>query len=151
MDSWVEVLPVVPFVPNSGAKPEWAYFPNGPPTPPAATPNTNHVTKTSPGIFFIRDILNSPTQPDQEAAPMCWTLSPPPPGWTPPTPPPIATVADVSPRAPASPPPAAEKSSPPPAAIVQFPNAPSIKCWTLVLPPIGGWNTATTPSPNAGN
>lgn len=86
MDSWVEVLPVVPFAPNSGAKPKWTYFPNGP--PPAATLNQNHVTKASPGIFFIRDILNSPTPSDQEAALMCWTLSPPPPSWTLPAPPP---------------------------------------------------------------
>lgn len=145
MDSWVQAPPVVPFVPNSGTKPKWAYFPNG---PPPTTPKTSPVAKASPDIFFVRDIFNFPTPPGQEAATMCWTLGPPPPGWTPPAPPPAA--ANVSSGAPPhspAPPPVAEKSSPLPAAEVQHPDMPSIKGWTLVLPPAGGWDPQPPPPP----
>lgn len=147
----MQAPPVVSFVPNSGTKPKWAYFPNEPPAQPT-TLKTSPVAKASPDIFFIRDIFNFPTPPGQESATMCWTLGPPPPGWTPPAPPPA--VADVSSGAPApplphspAPPPAAEKSSLPPAAGVQHPDIPSIKGWTLVLPPAGGWNPQPPPPP----
>lgn len=126
VNGWIQAPPVIPFAPNSNPKPEWGYFPDGPPSPPKPSP----VVKPGPDIFFLLDTVNSPIPPGQGGLNMCWTLSPPPPGWTPPSPPPAA--ADVVPPSPL---PAANKASPPPAAAPWFSGAPSINGWTLVAPP----------------
>lgn len=128
-NGWVQAPPVIPFAPKSDPKPEWAYFPNGPPAPPKPSP----VASPSPDIFFTRDNINSPIPPDWEALNMCWTLNLPPPSWTPPTPPPAA--ADVTSQAPPPPPPAAGKASPPPAASIWFSGVPPMNGWTFVAPP----------------